>query len=160
MSLLPNQPMQTSPNLPQASAQANSLLNSGLLPPRTIPTPQQQPQSIAPHAATHNGMGTGSFTKPNPLIPTQSSIGSVQGGNSVPNFTSPISLPGMDKSQFDANFKIFLSKWSGNIDPRLAFPENRPVDLHGLHLQVMQEGGFSKASSLHIALVNILKFVC
>lgn len=147
MGLLPNQPthtMQTSPNLPHVSAQANPLLNSGLIPPRTIPTPQQPPQGIPPHAGTVNGMGPVPFTKTNPILPKgpQSDIGSAQGGT---NFVSSISSLGMDKSQFDSNFKIFLSKRGGNVDSRLRVLENRPLDLHALHLQVMQEGGFSKA---------------
>ena len=57
--LVPNQPtlhaMQTGPNLPQISVQANPLLNSGLLPPRNILT-QQAPQPLPPHTSSLNGM--------------------------------------------------------------------------------------------------------
>jgi hypothetical protein len=143
MAMQPTHAMQTSPNLPHTNPQ----LNSGLLPPRNIPTPQQAPQN-PPHASTLNGMGSVSFAKPNTLLPKgptslQSSVGSVQGGNS--NFISPLSMLGMDKSQFDSNFKTFLTRKGGNIDPH-RFLEGRPLDLHGLYLHVMQEGGLSKAS--------------
>lgn len=148
--LLPNQPntMQPSPNLPHVSAQTGSLLNSGLIPPRSIPTPQQHPQSIPARA---NGMGSMSFTKPNPplqkgLASSQSSIGAQGGsGSAMTNFTSPMSTLGLEKTQFDTNFKAFLMKRGGNIDLQLPSVENRPLDLHALHIQVMQEGGFSKA---------------
>ncbi len=152
--LLPNQPthaMQTSPNLPQVAVQTNPLLNSGLLPPRTIPTPQQAPQSLPPH--TSNGMGPVPF-KPSTLLPKgptnlQSNTGSVQGGNAMTNFISPISMLGMDKTQFDSNFKTFLTRRGGNVDTHLRFLEGRPLDLHSLYFQVMQEGGLSKAR-LHL----------
>jgi len=141
--------MQTSPNLSQVSVQSNPLLNSGLLPPRTIPTPQQAPQSLPPHTGSLNGMGPVPF-KPNALLPKgptnlQSNTGSVQGGNAMTNFISPISMVGMDKAQFDSNFKTFLTRRGGNMDSHLRFLEDRPLDLHSLYLQVVQEGGLSKA---------------
>jgi hypothetical protein len=153
--------MQTSPNLSQVSAQANPLLNSGLIPPRTIPTPQLPPQSVPPHV---NGMGPMSFTKANPSLPkgsagSQSSVG-MQGGNAMTNVTSPMSMLGLDKGQFDKNFGIFLGKRGGNSDPRLHVLENRQLDFHTLHVQVMQEGGFSKARLPSIPLAAILIFAC
>ena len=68
------------------------------------------------------------------------------------NFLSPLSMLGMDKLQFDSNFKTFLTRKGGNIDPH-RFLEGRPLDLHGLYLQVMQEGGLSKAGLCLLPLV-------
>jgi len=109
-----------------------------VLPPRTIPTPQQAPQSLPPHTGSLNGMGPVPF-KPNasPKGPTnlQSNTGSVQGGNAMTNFISPISMVGMDKAQFDSNFKTFLTRRGGNMDSHLRFLEDRPLDLHSLYNQ-------------------------
>ena len=51
-------PMQSSPSLQQVQSQGNDLLNQGLVPPCTIPTPEQPPQSIPQHPGLFtNDMG-------------------------------------------------------------------------------------------------------
>jgi hypothetical protein len=110
---LPNPPthtmtMQTSPNL---SAQTNPLVNSGLLPPRTIPTPQP-PQSIPPHANTL------AFTKPNTLLPN-SQVGIAETGQSP-------------RCMFYLHFSLFLPG-SGKTAAFViyAFFHLQPPHIHG-----------------------------
>ncbi|KAF9523549.1 hypothetical protein CPB83DRAFT_799200 [Crepidotus variabilis] len=134
--------MQTSPNLGQSQAQTNPLMNQGLIPPRSIPTPQQNP-------STHGGLQspfTGGMNAPSPFkqnpqgIPQQANM---QGNNGAVGFPGMANMV-LDKQRFDAALKSFCAKRSMKLDPRLLSVENRTVDLHGLHVQVMQEGGFAK----------------
>lgn len=131
-------PMQTSPNLVQLQPQSN-LMNSGMVPPRSITTPQQQ------HHAGLQSPFTGAVNAPSPFksnpqgIPQPNMPGNNNGGGMIgtPSFV-------LDKARFEMAFKTYCNKRSIKIDARLLSIENRNVDLHALHVQVMQEGGFAK----------------
>jgi hypothetical protein len=57
----------------------------------------------------------------------------------------PIPLP-LDKAQFEGTYKSFCLKRPVKMDPRAASIDNRPVDLHRLHVEVMKEGGQTNVS--------------
>jgi len=145
-------PMQSSPSLQHNQSQGNHLLNQGLVPPRTIPTPQQPPQSIPQHPGLFtNGMGapSGPFASNNMQQQPQPPVGGAQPGKpggSIPTFGAlpPGAVP-LDKARFENAFKGFCVKQNLKPDVRLLSIENRsPIDLHALHVHVMQEGGFAK----------------
>lgn len=53
---------------------------------------------------------------------------------------SQLPLP-LEKPQFDVSFKNFCNKHGIMLDERVLSVDNRPVNLHSLHIYVMQEGG-------------------
>ena len=175
----PSHPMQTSPNLPHVQAQ-NPVVNPGMVNSRQAAPQPPPPQSLPHHAGVAspfaNGMGgaNAQFPKPNmqpqqlsqtqqpppPQQPQQLQNGpgsgpsqqqqTMQGGN--PAGLSAPSAPtlALDKAQFERYITVFCSKRGVKIDPRVLGTENRPLDLHALHVQVLQEGGFAKVGLLNL----------
>jgi len=97
------------------------------------PQPPQQPQQL------QNGPGSG---------PSQQPMSGVQGGNPLAGPSAPPLA--LDKAQFERYLTVYCSKRGIKIDPRVLGMENRPLDLHALHIQVLQEGGFAKVTLLNL----------
>ncbi len=158
MGMLPGQtshPMQTSPNL---QSQNNQLVNSAPGPNRTVPNPQQSSQPLPQQGSGGvgnsfvNGMGGPvPFSRANSQHQvasgaSQSIMSGAQGGG-APNILS-------EKQRFELVFKAFCNRRGAKIDPRLLNMENRSLDVHALHLQVTQEGGFAKVYSSHLSFLS------
>lgn len=146
------QNQQQSPSLQQA--QANHLVSQGLVPPRSGPTPQLHPPGQQPqHTSPFNNLQVGgsspfsfSANTPQPVTtgPSQNQLGpSTPQGAGVGNMSHPMPL---DKTHFEATYKSFCLKRPVKMDPRGVLIENRPVDLHRLHVEVMKEGGHANVS--------------
>ena len=156
---------QPSPSLQQAQAQANHLVSQGLVPPRSSQTPQlhsgQQPGSQ--HASPFNNLQAGggppfpfSANTPQPgatgLSQNQPGPSTPQGagaGNSGGNMPLPDPL---SKGEFELTYRSFCAKVK--MEPRAASIDNRPVDLHQLHFEVMKEGGQTNVSCCHFVESN------
>ena len=180
MGLLPGQPshlMQTSPNPSHVQAQ-NPVVDLGMVnfrPGQAAPQPPPpQFQSFTRRASVAspfaNGMGgtNAELLKMNvqlsqaqqPQSPLQRQfqngpgrglLQQMQGGNPLAGLSAP-SVPtlALDKAQFERYLTAFCSKRGVRIDPRMLGMENRPLDLHALHVQVLQEGGFAKVGLLNL----------
>jgi len=154
--------IQSSPSLQQAQAQANHLVSQGLVPPRSGPTPQLHPgQQGGPQHATVGSPFSNLQGGPSPAFPfsantpqpattgpsqNQSGPSTPQGagaGNNGGNIPHPTPL---DKPHFELTYKGFCMKRPVKMDPRAANIDNRPVDLHRLHVEVMKEGGQANVS--------------
>jgi hypothetical protein len=66
-----------------------------------------------------------------------------QNGQSISQFPLP---PPLDKGKFEESYAAFRSTRPIMRDDRLMQVDNRPVDLHALHFNVLSEGGGAKAS--------------
>jgi hypothetical protein len=53
-------------------------------------------------------------------------------------------MPALDKTRFDTAYNNFCLSKGVQHDPRLMSVDGRPIDLHELHVQVMNEGGVTK----------------
>jgi len=146
---------QPSPSLQQAQAQANHLVSQGLVPPRSGPTPQlhQQPANVgSPFNNLQGGAGGGA---PFPFSPNNATAGPSQPqagsqapqgaavANNGPNSGMPTPL---DKPRFMATYRSFCLKKPLKVDLRTLIIENRQIDLHRLHFEVMKEGGQTNVS--------------
>ena len=137
---------QPSPSLQQAQAQANHLVNQGLVPPRSGPTPQlhQQPANV------FNSLPGGG--PPFPFSPNTATAGPSQHQAAPPAPQGPANgpHPGMpiplDKPRFMATYRSYCMKKPLKMDARTLTIENRQVDLHRLHVEVMKEGGQTNVS--------------
>jgi len=154
--------IQPSPSMPHTQAQAAHLINPGFAPPRSIPTPQQnigQPPSQASGSPFNalQGQLPGQFPfgsnpqsqSAGPSQPNQIGVSNAQQGAKgfLSNSFQPNGMPiPLDKTRFDSLFKGFCAKSNLKPDPRLLNLDNRPVELHRLHVEVMKEGGFAKVS--------------
>jgi hypothetical protein len=142
--------VQPSPSLSQTQSQL------GFVPPRSGPTPQQQGQPGPQHPPGSfnmppNAMGTLiSFpangtpltgSGPSPLIQANRPLGS----NLVNNFGKGSITP-LDKTRFDLTYKNFCQRKGLKFDQRLLTIDSQTIDLHALHVQVLQEGGSKNVS--------------
>ena len=140
--------VQPSPSLSQSQL--------GFVPPRTGPTPQQQGQPGPQHPPGSfnmppNAMSTpfsfpangtpSTGSGPSPLIQPNRP----PGGNLVNNFGKGLINP-LDKTRFDLTYKNFCQRKGLKLDQRLLTIESQTVDLHALHVQVLQEGGSKNVS--------------
>ena len=154
---LPSNVIQPSPSLSQAQSQNN---HNGFVSPRPGPTPQQgQPGSQHPPGSFNiptNAMGTpfpfptnatlSTGSGPSPLIQPNRP----QGGNLVNNFGKGLNHPihPLDKKRFEFTYKNFCQRKGLKLDESLLTVDNQPIDLHGLHVQVLQEGGLKNVSPI------------
>jgi hypothetical protein len=156
---MPSHPMQTSPNL---QSQNNQLLNSTLGPNRNVPNSQQSSQPLLQQGGGGvgspfvNGMGG---QVPFPRANSQHQVASgasqsimpgAQGGGAL----IPTNIFLLEKQRFELVFKAFCNSRNAKIDPRLLNMENRSLDVHALHVQVMQEGGFAKVYSSRLSFLS------
>jgi hypothetical protein len=131
-------------------AQANNLMSQNAVPPRSGPTPHQQhPNGPFPTQMSPN-MG--------PQFPFQMNgpqSGSAPGGAGGPqtqqapqNMQNPFLQmpPPLEKGRFEGAYKSYCATKNIVHDARLMSVESRPIDLHALHTQVMNEGGGKKVS--------------
>ncbi len=149
----PNQlqpsPMQPSPSISQAHSQSSHI---GMVPPRTQPTPlgQNTPQQ-APSPFTNNGPPATGPSFPFPANGTQPSMAgpsqqnpngamSAQAGNMMA-FGGMAGLAPLEKVRFENAFKSYCAKRELKIDARSLTIDNRTVDLHHLHCEMIKEGG-------------------
>jgi hypothetical protein len=139
----------------QPSGQNNS--NQGVPPPRSGPTPSHNQHP--PKAPTPGGLPAGGPNGPfgaqvspnmNPLLPFngQNSTGgnsSNQGPPIIPGMPGAAAFPPpLEKSKFEAAYKTYSLKEGIKHDQRLMSLEGKTIDLYALHMNVMQEGGWSK----------------
>ena len=162
MGMLPGQPshpMQTSPTL---QSQNNQLVNSTLGPNRTVPNSQQSSQPLPQQGGGGvgnlfvNGMGGQvPFSRANSQHQvasgaSQSIMPGAQGGGAP----IPTNILLLEKQRFELVFTAFCNRRRVKIDPRLLNMENRSLDVHALHVQVMQEGGFAKVYSSRLSFLS------
>ena len=121
----------------------------GFVPLRSGPTPQQQGQP-GPHHPP------GSFNIPPNAVGTPFSNRTPSTGGASP-LIQPNKPPGgnlfndsdfgkgpinpLDKTRFDLTYKNYCLRKGLKLDQRLLTIESQTVDLHALHVQVLQEGG-------------------
>lgn len=109
------------------------------IPPRTGGTPHQMPGGPLPSTMSPN---LGNFGAP--------------GGQQkvTDQARQPAGVMPLDKQRFESTYAQFCR--SQNINPGLRVPigDNRTVDLHQLHVQVMREGGATSVSYLGTRLVE------
>ncbi|KAH7884601.1 hypothetical protein F5I97DRAFT_1475989 [Phlebopus sp. FC_14] len=121
--LPPHSQAQTSLNQPMSS-QSGQIGRQNPVPPRPAPTPHQLPNAVSP------------------LIGNQFSAMQVANGQMLPNQMRPSpSIKPLDKQRFETTYTHFCK--SQLMEPSMQVPiaENRTVDLHELHVQVLREGG-------------------
>lgn len=153
---------------PTGSAQSQGFMRGmPQLPSRGPSQPQNiqsGPQALQPSPMQQNNMGPqrpGSTTRQLPpgQLPTQISpslsnqfasnqISSLQmqNGQSLAQFPLP---PPLEKAKFEESYPAFCNSRGIVLDDRLTSVDNRPVDLHALHYNVLSEGGSVKASLSH-----------
>jgi hypothetical protein len=74
--------------------------------------------------------------------------------------TSQIPLPPpLDKSKFEESYAAFRRSRPIKQDERLMRVDNRPIDLHALHYNVLSEGGIKKARFSILPLVTAINQV-
>jgi len=56
--------------------------------------------------------------------------------------------PPLDKPRFEPAYKRYCNVRGLHPEARLLSVDNRPIDLHSLHVQVMSEGGAAKVSAM------------
>lgn len=123
---------------------SNQFVSPALGPTRTVPNSQQslQPQQGGGGVGYPflNGMGgSAPFSR---AKSQQSIMQGLQGGGTPASLLLNIQM--MEKQKFEMLFNAFCKKRGVKIDPRLLNIENRSLDVHALHVQVIQEGGFAK----------------
>jgi len=122
--------------------------------PHLQPSPQLHPSS---QLQQNNPQRPGSTSRqlmaaqlPNQISP---SMTNQFPGNQLPtqngqNMT-PFMVPApLDKAKFDENYANFCNDQSIVRDGRLMQVDNRPIDLHALHYNVLSEGGAARVSIL------------
>lgn len=124
----PSQPhLQPSPQLHSATQMSqNNPQRPGSTSRQLMPA--QLPNQISPNLSNQF---------PGNQFPTQN-------GQNISQFTLP---PPLDKSKFEESYAAFCNSRSMMRDERLMQVDNRPVDLHALHYNVMLEGGATKVST-------------
>ena len=114
----------------QIPVQPSQIGRPNTIPPRTGGTPHQMSGGQLPITVSPN---LGNFA--------------AQGGQKAPNQTrQTMAVMPLDKARFDTTYTHFCR--SQNINPglRVTIGENRIVDLHQLHVEVMHEGGAQSVS--------------
>jgi hypothetical protein len=151
-----------------ASSQGVSPMTHGgpPLPARPAQNIQPSPQHHPPGQWQQNNLGpqrpgstqhmTGQITNqispsmsnqfPSNQLPTQS-------GQNIPQIPLP---PPLDKAKFEESYAAFRRSRPIKQDERLMRVDNRPIDLHALHYNVLSEGGIKKARFPILPLVTTL----
>jgi hypothetical protein len=117
-------------------------VNSGQLGGNGSPLAQQQQlpaQRLAPNAnqPTLNGVVNGAAASQSTSAPNSQAIDPVaQYG----------ALGPLEKAKFESAYQNFCKTKNLNLDSRLMTIDNRTIDLHALHVQVISEGGLNKIS--------------
>jgi hypothetical protein len=119
----PNQQLQSMLSA-QSNAQNGSQmsLQPGQGPPRSLSTQQLMP-----------GRGNGTQPSPNlaPQFPQQLNA----------TATSGAVVPPLDRNRFNGSYRHFCQTKKLKLDNRMLSIQNRPIDLHSLHVEVMNAGG-------------------
>ncbi|KAG6374300.1 hypothetical protein JVT61DRAFT_4322 [Boletus reticuloceps] len=118
-------------------AQAQGTLNQQI---PMQPTPIARPNTIPPRTG-----GTPHQIPPGPLPSTMSpNLGNLaaQGGQKVPDQArQSVGIMPLEKQRFETTYAQFCRSQNTHSGSRVQIGENRTVDLHQLHVQVMHEGG-------------------
>lgn len=82
-----------------------------------------------------------------------------QNGHNMPQIPLP---PPLDKAKFEESYAAFRRSRPIKQDERLMRVDNRPIDLHALHYNVLSEGGIKKArlSILPLVITLVLTECC
>jgi hypothetical protein len=119
----------------QLHTQPNHSQQQNVVPPRSALTSQQFP-----------GQNTGQMS-PNALSQSSFQItgqAKAQLRNEHNFHSSFMQIPPLEKARFDSAYKSYCTNKGVLHDPRLMSVDDRPIDLHSLHVQVMSEGGGAK----------------
>jgi hypothetical protein len=136
----PSQPhLQPSPQLHPSQMQQSNPQRPGSTSRQLMPA--QLPNQISPNMSNQF---------PGSQFPTQN-------GQNMSQFGLP---PPLDKSKFEESYAAFCSSRPMMRDERLMQVDNRPVDLHALHHNVMLEGGASKVSTSTTSVIIFLLTKC
>lgn len=119
------------PQNPQAVSQppaSGQIQPSNMVPQRPGSTSNQLPAQISPNLSNQ-------------------STGNQFPASQTPNLAlAQFSLPPpLDKARFQESYTAFCNNRSIKYDEQLMSVDNRPVDLHALHCNVLSEGGATKA---------------
>jgi hypothetical protein len=140
---------QSGTSLPQNQTQApitqlhgppNRLPSQNSVPPRSNPTPQQMLAAPLPSQMSPSMANNFPFAMAN-LRP--SSMSQSQPPPQPQFMQAP---PALEKVRFDNAYTSWCSKQNIHLDTNRPVIDNRPVDLHALHTQVMNAGGANAVS--------------
>lgn len=127
-------------------AQANHIGQNGAPPPRSGPTPHQQPP-LSSYA--NQNLGSQFPFQMNPGTASGVGVGVAGGSQQQPlnnPMVSQLMPPPLEKTRFEAAYKNFCASKGLKHDSRLLNMDGRHIDLFLLHTHVMQEGGVDKVS--------------
>lgn len=127
------------PNLgPSLGTPQSVPLNLRAMPPNMSGSPasgsQQHPNGQ--RAPSSSGQMVYDSTNSGPVV---SSNAQGNGFNLAQIIPSPL-----EKSKFENAYQNYCKTKSVTLNPRLMMIDNRPIDLHALHVQIMSEGGATK----------------
>lgn len=131
---------QTQGTISQLHGPSNRLPNQNSVPPRSNPTPQQLlaaplPSQMSPSMANNFPFPMGNLRANGvPQPPPQ-----------PPVIQMP---PALEKARFENAYASWRAKQNLHIDTTRLVVDNRPIDLHALHTQVMGAGGANMVSIL------------
>jgi hypothetical protein len=133
------------PPLPARPSQPQNLQHS----PQLHTSSQMQQTSLGPQRPGSTTHQHNSGQLPNQISPSLSSQfpGNqlpTQNGQNIPQIPLP---PPLDKVKFEESYSAFRRNRPIMQDERLMRVDNRTVDLHALHRNVLLEGGTAKASA-------------
>ena len=111
-----------------------------MVPPRSVTTPQQLLPVQMPTQVSPNISNQYPFQIPGHGNPQLRNDQTPQ----LPQFMQI--PPPLEKPRFEAAYKSYCNTKGLHHEARLLSVDNRPIDLHSLHVQVMSEGGAAKVS--------------
>jgi hypothetical protein len=119
----PNQQLQSMISVQSNAPNASQIsLQPGQGPPRSLSTNQQ----VMP--------GRGNGNQPSPNLPSQfAQLNATANGGAV--------VPPLDRTRFNGSYRHFCQTKKLKLDNRLLTIQNRPIDLHSLHVEIMNAGG-------------------
>jgi ARID/BRIGHT DNA binding domain len=100
-------------------------------PPHSIPTPQQAASGQGAMNQIPSNSGN-QFSLPTPQH----------------NAAGPNAVPPLDRTRFHGSYKHFCQTKKLSLDDRVMTIQNRMLDLHALHVEVMNAGGSQQVSHL------------
>lgn len=131
---------------PQMPTQSQGALNQQV---SVQPSPIGRPNTIPPRTGGTPHQMSG-VPLPNNMSPNLRNF-ATQGGHQVPDQTrQSAGVMPLDKQKFESTYAQFCRSQKINISGGLRVPigENRTLDLHDLHVQVMHENGAASVSHL------------
>jgi len=161
-----NQPGWIGPQGSAPSQGVSSMAHGPPLPARPAQTLQPNPQHHPASQWQQNGLGPqrpGSTQHPagqitNQISPSMSNQfpGSQLSTPSGQNMSQIPLPPPLDKAKFEESYATFRRNRPIKQDERLMRVDNRPIDLHALHYNVMSEGGMKKARLSRLSILPLV----